>query len=243
MKTVIVLQARMTSTRLPGKVMMPILGKPLIAYEIERLKRCSSVSDIVLATTVNASDDPLASAAEAAGVRCFRGSEHDVLSRFIGAARLAQAEAVVRICGDCPIIDPRIVDATVRDFTEHASEADYGSNVMVRRLPRGMDAEVFWARLLDEADRSADAYEREHVTPFIYNRPDRFRLRPFVWPEDLNAHRWTVDTREDLMLMEKIIGALYPVNPEFGMQDVVELLNKNPSWNLINCHIQQKASA
>lgn len=234
----------MSSKRLPGKVLMTAAGKPLLETEIERLQKCRTLDRIIIATTVNAGDDPIAALAQKLGVGCFRGSENDVLGRFAGAARQSDADVIARICGDCPLIDPAIVDATVGFFLEHAKDADYVSNVLVRRLPRGMDTEVLWSRVLLEADPlTQDPYDREHVTPFIYRHPERYRLKAFVWPEDLSRHRWTVDVPEDLDLMRKILGQLYPSKPDFSMADVLALLKSRPDWAAINQHVQQQASA
>src|SRR5687767_7584473 len=143
MKVVIVVQARMTSTRLPGKVLMDVSGRPMLAWQIERLQRCAA-QEIVLATTSNAADDPVVELAARLGIRSFRGSEHDVLARFVGAARQAHADVVVRVTADCPLLDPAITDRVINELLEHRGECDYASNVLRRTYPRGLDVEAFF---------------------------------------------------------------------------------------------------
>jgi len=231
----------MTSTRLPGKVLKTVLGKPLLEYQIERLKRVSLADEIVIATTTNDTDAPVVELCDRLGIKCYRGPEEDVLARFHGAAHAHEADAVIRITADCPIVDPLVVDKVVQFFRDYQETCDYASNSLVRSYPRGMDTEVFSVRALDEAFFEAVAKnDREHVTPFIYNHPERYRLTSLVSPEDRSSHRWTVDTQEDFDLIKLIIESLYPSKPEFTLDDVVALLRTHPAWTLINSHIEQK---
>lgn len=241
MKTLIVVQARMTSTRLPGKVLKKVLGKPLLEYLVERL-RCVGLADgFVIATTINDADLPIVALCKRLGVPVTRGSELDVLSRYYEAACLHEADVVVRVTSDCPLIDPAVIDHAIRFYQEHRSQYDYVSNALTQSYPYGMATEVFSFKVLEEAHREATAEpEREHVTPFLYTQPQRYRVGHVVYPENLSHHRWTVDTPEDLELVTRITEALYPGKPAFDMQDVLALLEKHPDWVALNAHVHQK---
>ncbi len=240
MSCVIIIQARMTSTRLPGKVLMPVLGKPLLAYEIERLQRCQQADALMVATTTNASDDPVVTLCESLNIPVFRGSEQDVLSRYHGAAQQAQAQTVIRVTADCPLIDPAVVDRVIAHFKSANGTLDYASNTLVRSYPRGLDVEVFPRAALEMAQQEAtEPAHREHVTPFFYKKPQRFRLANLEAPDNWGHHRWTVDTSEDFELAKRILEALYPVKPNFDCQDVLTLLDQHPDWVSLNAHIEQ----
>lgn len=239
MKTVIISQARMTSTRLPGKVLKEVLGKSLLAYQIERLYRVNYSDQVIIATSSNDTDDPIEELCVRLGVTCFRGSEEDVLSRFYHAATETQADVVVRVTSDCPLIDPAVVDRVISSYTE--TVCDYASNTLVRSYPRGMDTEVFSYRCLAEAHREAKEYfEREHVTPFIYTRPDFYKILGVEANEDNSKYRWTVDTSEDFELINKIIEFVYPLNNRFSMHDCLRAYAEHPCWMEINGHVEQK---
>jgi len=241
MKKVIIVQARMGSTRLPGKVLREVLGKPLLEYQLERLARVRSSDMVVVATTDKEQDKPIVDLCRRLGVLFFRGPEEDVLARYYLAAREFGAEIVARITADCPIIDPAVVDQVFRFYLDHAGEYDYVSNARRRTYPRGMDTEVFSFHALEEAYREARREaEREHVTIFIYEHPERYSLGGVEYHQDYSRYRWTVDTEEDFQLIEKIITALYPKNPEFTLEDCLQLLAKYPEWEKINAHIKQK---
>ncbi|WP_303673658.1 glycosyltransferase family protein [Vampirovibrio chlorellavorus] len=244
MSCVIIVQARMTSTRLPGKVLMPVLGKPLLAYELERLQRCQQADALMVATTINASDDPVVALCQELNVPVFRGSEQDVLSRYHGAAQQIKAETVVRVTADCPLIDPAVVDAVIAHFKAAQkgtqSVLDYASNTLVRSYPRGLDVEVFSRSALEIAHQEAmEPAHREHVTPFFYQNPQRFRLASLEAPKNWGHHRWTVDTPEDFELARRILEALYPIKPNFACRDVLALLEQHPEWVALNAHIEQ----
>jgi spore coat polysaccharide biosynthesis protein SpsF len=239
MKTVIINQARMTSTRLPGKVMRTVLGKPLLGYQIERLKRVGAAHLIVTATTTNADDDLIAGYSESLGIPVFRGSESDVLGRYHGAASAYGADVIVRVTSDCPINDPQVLDGLIKFF--YAQSLDFASTGLVRTYPNGIGGAVFTMAALEAAHREArDEAEREHVTPFIIWRPERFRLAPYVQERDMSSERWCVDTIEDFQLVRQVIEALYPHKPAFSMKDVLDLLDVHPDWRGINAHIEQK---
>ncbi|MDP2264421.1 MAG: glycosyltransferase family protein [Hydrogenophaga sp.] len=239
MTTLIIVQARMTSTRLPGKVLLPLAGVPMLTRLAERLRRVQRADGIVIATTTNATDDPIAVLCTQLGVLCHRGSEHDVLSRYADAARLHGADTVVRITADCPLIDPALIDQVIAAFEE--GDSDYTSNMLPPTWPYGMAVEVFSAAALQRAHAEAtQPAEREHVTPFIYGHPERYRLRNVASPVDLSHHRWTVDTPEDHELVRRLFETLHPLNPQFTQTDILALLDAHPEWVAINQHVQQK---
>lgn len=241
MKTVIINQARMTSTRLPGKVLLTVLGKSLLEYQIERLRRVKMVDEIVVATTINNTDQPIAELCGRLDVPCFRGSENNVLARYYEAATLHQADVVVRVTSDCPVIDPDVVTEVIRYYHDHQDCCDYVSNGLRRTYPRGMDTEVFSYKALREAFlESTEDADREHVTPFIYRQPERYRLANVSFREDQSRHRWTVDTPEDFELVRRIIESLYPINKNFSLDEMLELLDLHPDWLKINAHVEQK---
>ncbi|MEH2269293.1 MAG: glycosyltransferase family protein [Nostoc sp.] len=241
MKTVIIVQARMTSTRLPGKVLKKVLDKPLLEYQIERLKRVKLADEIVIATTINSTDLPIIELCNRLSVPYFRGSENDVLARYHGAAKEYHADVVVRITSDCPLIDPQVIDKLIQFYLDYRYKYDYVSNCLERSYPRGMDTEVFSFLALHQAFLEAiEEPDREHVTPFIYMQPERYRLTQVVYSENQSLHRWTVDTADDFELIKRIIEALHPKIPKFTLEDCLDLLKQYPDWPLINAHVEQK---
>lgn len=231
----------MGSTRLPGKVLLPVLGKPLLEFQIERLRRVRSGDALAVATSELPADDAIARFCRRLEVSCYRGSESDVLDRYHRCAREIRADVVVRSTADCPLIDPGLVERVIQEFLDRG-DCDYGSNATLHRTyPRGLDVEVFSFKALAEAAGTArDPYEREHVTPFLIARPERYRSFSMAHEEDLSALRWTVDTPEDFELIERILSALYPRNPEFTWLDVLDLVDRNPQWSQLNAHVEQK---
>ena len=241
MRVGIIIQARMTSTRLPGKVLMTVMGKPLLEYQIERLQRVRSADDIIIATTTNDTDQPIVDLAERLGIKVFRGSEEDVLSRYFGAAQENGLDVVVRITSDCPLIDPVVVDDVIGTYLDNAENCDYVSNCLTRTFPRGMDTEAFSFELLEKVHLEArQQHEREHVTPYIYQSPQRFRLLNLAIILDESRHRWTVDTPEDFELIRRILEMLYPKNQVFGLEDVLAVMDAHPDWFELNAQIEQK---
>lgn len=237
-KIVIITQARMGSTRLPGKILKRICGKTLLEHQIERLRRSRLASEIVVATTDQKDDQAVADLCGALNVPIFRGSEMDVLARYAGAASAHSADIVVRVTSDCPLIDPSVVDLVIQKFLHSQGEVDYASNVLERTYPRGLDTEVFSQAALMRAFREANLQsDREHVTPYLHRH---CRLAHVTDARDLSDLRWTVDTPADFELVSRIISALYPQNPSFTTQDVLDLLDRHPDWNSINRHISQK---
>lgn len=224
-----VLQARVSSTRLPGKVLRPILGQPMIARQIERLRRARTLQALVLATSTDPSDDALARWGETAGLPVYRGSLDDVLDRYVCAARPYAPAHVVRLTADCPLADPAVIDLVVTRHLEGG--ADYTSNTIEPTWPDGLDVEAMTMQALDTAAREATArYEREHVTQFIVRRPERFRLQNVRGERDLSGLRWTVDEAADFELVTAIYEALYPSNSAFTTADILAFLQHNPHW-------------
>ena len=228
-----VLQARMSSTRLPGKVLRPILGAPMIARQIERLRRATRLTGLVVATSTGREDDVVEACARDLGVGVFRGDLDDVLSRFHGAAMAYGAQDhLVRLTADCPLADPVLIDAVVARHLE--SGADYTSNTAGATFPKGLDVEVCSIPALETAWReAADPYEREHVTPFLYRHPERFHLES-VTRDPPQRYRWTVDTAEDFAFVEAVYGALYPRDPAFTSQAVLDWQDRHPDRVLVN---------
>jgi spore coat polysaccharide biosynthesis protein SpsF len=239
MTTVVIVQARMGSTRLPGKVLKDIDGRPMLSYLLERLRRARLAQKLVVATTTEQRDEAIVRLCSAEGVASTRGSEDDVLRRFEEAAQLFDGSVVVRVTADCPLLEPELVDEAITCFRDES--CDYLSNMLEPSWPYGMAVEVFSRRALREADREAtDPAEREHVTPFIYRQPQRYRLRSITMQPDLSGRRWTVDTAEDFELVSRILSALYPRKQDFRLGDVLALLRDNPGWEEINRHVEQR---
>lgn len=241
MKKAIIIQARMTSTRLPGKVLKPVLGKPLLLYQLERLKRVKLQDEIIVATTTNREDEPIVEFCDKQLIPYFRGSEEDVLSRYFEAAKEYGVDVIVRITSDCPLIDPQVIDEIITYYSHPQKKNDYVSNTLQRTYPRGMDTEVFSFEVLKEVHKIAtELPDREHVTPFIYRHPQIFRVANVTYHEDQSKHRWTVDTPEDFELIKRILENLYPQKPTFLLQDCLTVIKENPDWQELNAHINQK---
>lgn len=241
-RVVIILQARMGATRLPEKPLIKVMGRPLLSYQLERLRRVKLADEVVVATTTDPKDNPIADFCRENHTACFRGSEEDVLDRYYQAAKHFHADYVVRVTGDCPLIDPKIVDQVIQCYLDHLPKYDYISNSQKDRTdPRGLDTEIFSFDMLERAVREAKLpSEREHVTVYFYTHPELFSLYHVRQSQDISHHRWTVDTAEDLDLITKILTALYPVKPDFDTQDILKILDKHPDWVKINAHIKQK---
>jgi spore coat polysaccharide biosynthesis protein SpsF (cytidylyltransferase family) len=238
MKTLGLLQARFSSLRLPGKVLMPILGQPMLFRQIERLKRCSGLDKLIVATSTDQTDDALERACEHRGVDCFRGSLDDVLGRFVQAATHYRPENVVRLTGDCPLADPALIDEVINYFYE--GNYDYVSNCNPPTFPDGLDVEVIKFSCLETAHREAVLpSHREHVTPFIRSNPERFRLGNYACDTDLSHLRWTVDELEDFELVRSIYVKLYPGKSNFSTEDVLDLIEKHPDLQSNNSKFER----
>ena len=228
----------MGSTRLPGKILRSLAGKPVLRRVIERVRAANVFGEVVVATTVRDIDDPAADAAAAFGARVIRGDENDVLSRYGLAAEASMADAIMRITADCPLIDPNVLRAMVDRF--RTGDADLVSNCVRRTFPRGLDAELFTRSALDVMLAEATALdEREHVTPFLYADPERFRIVSHEGRKDFSDYRLTLDTPEDFDLLDRIFTA--SANPDaIWLADVIALFEAHPDWRSINAHIEQK---
>lgn len=236
MRTVAIVQARMASTRLPGKVMMDIAGRPMLAHVVGRAQRAERLDEVVVATTERPEDNAICAWGDRAGVRVFRGSEQDVLDRYHATARATNAELIVRVTADCPLLDPGVIDAVVAAY--RPGDHDYVSNVEPPTYPDGLDTEVFPFAVLDRAWREATlGSEREHVTPYVRKRPREFRQHNVVSPRDLSDLRWTVDEPRDLAFVRGIFARL----PEGRLDHaaVLDLLAREPDLALINAGIQR----
>lgn len=237
---VAIVQARLGSTRLPGKVLLDVAGRPMLARVLERLARARGLDRVVVATTDLARDGPLVDWCRAEGWAVHRGSEQDVLARYQAAAAAEGAGTVVRVTSDCPLVDPAVVDAVVAALQREG--ADYASNVQEpRTFPRGLDAEAFTAAALARADREdRDPARREHVTPYLRLHPGLFRVAAVRAPEDHADLRWTVDTPEDLELVRTVYRHFG--HDRFTWRDVLDAFARHPEWRAINAHVRQKGS-
>lgn len=238
MKIVAIIQARMGSTRLPGKVLKDLEGQTVLARVVERVRRARLIDDLLVATTDKRGDNAIVEECQRYHVKVFRGDEEDVLDRYCRAAQFVGAEIVVRITADCPLIDPEIIDLTIAAFlTKHP---DYASNALVRTYPRGLDTEVFSMGALERAWREAPTpYQRAHVTPYIYEHPEAFKVLPVTGDGDFSFHRWTVDTAEDLEFARAIYERFE--GKPFQWREVLRLLDREPELMEINRSVLQKA--
>jgi spore coat polysaccharide biosynthesis protein SpsF len=211
----------------------------MLSYQIERLRQARGFDSLVVATTTNRSDDVVAEFCRAEGLDCYRGSEYDVLARYYEAAVEFAATEIVRVTSDCPLLDPDVVERVIATFRGRDG-CDYASNMLELTFPYGMAVEVMsFAALSDAHGHARDPVEREHVTPYIYRRPEQFRIASVEMTPNRSDHRWTVDTPEDFALVTRIFEALYPTNPNFRMNDVLTLLETRPDWREINRHVRQ----
>ena len=239
-RIVLIVQARMSSSRLPGKVLKRVLGKPLLELQIERLKGSQQIHELVIATSQDSSDDPIEKLCVKLKTPCFRGSLKNVLERYYLAARQFQADCVIRVTGDCPLIDPQVVDSVVEHFLQQNPSVDYCSNILDPTFPRGMDTEIFTMPSLERTYREASKEEeREHVTPYIYHS-GKFAIVHYKNSQDLSHLRWTVDEESDLTVVRQIFEALYPQNNRFTLNDCLEFIRQNPSITSINQRVKQK---
>jgi spore coat polysaccharide biosynthesis protein SpsF len=235
---VAIIQARMCSTRLPGKVMKDISGKPMLWHVIYRVKYSKLINKIVVATSTNKEDDIIENFCKENRILFYRGDEEDVLKRYYEAAKIYNGNKIVRITSDCPLIDPEIVDIVIK---EHLKDGvDYTSNTIERTFPRGLDTEVFNFETLERANEMAkEKYQREHVTIFIYENPHLFKIKNVRNFKDLSHLRWTVDEEKDLIFVREIYKRLYKGNI-FFMRDILEVLEKEPDLKRINEMVKQK---
>jgi len=241
MKIGAIIQARMGSTRLPEKVMKNIQGKTVLEHVIERVKQSKLIDEIIIATTTNERDTVIENEALRCGVKVFRGSEDDVLSRYYYAAKDNNFDVVIRITSDCPLIDPVIVDEIIDFYKTHDFDivTNAGIDLTNRTFPRGLDVEVFSFNLLEKAYNNAtEKYQKEHVTPYIYETSNNVFY--YKNKTDYSKYRWTLDTEEDFELIEEIYNSLYHGVHDFYLIDIIKLFEKKPELYEINAHIEQK---
>jgi spore coat polysaccharide biosynthesis protein SpsF len=226
----------MGSTRLPGKVLKTAAGKPILAHQILRVKKAKTLHRVAIATTTSPADDAVARLGKKYGALVFRGSEDDVLDRYYQAAKSLGATIIVRLTGDCPLLDPGLIDKTVRFFKK--GHFDYAANGLPPTLPDGMDVEVFSFLSLETAWKKASLVsDREHVTSYIWKNPKKFMIGGTSEKINLSHLRLTVDEPNDLRLVKKIFNCLYPKNNFFSLRDIVRLLKENPRLVGINSNI------
>ena len=240
MKTVAIIQARMGSTRLPGKVLKDLVGKPVLERVVERVQKFKLIDELVVATSSAGEDDAIAQFCQQKKIGCVRGSEHDVLSRFCVAARVTSADICVRITADCPLIDAGVSDEIIAAYKNSKPMVDYASNKIPQSFPRGLDTEVFSRKALEIThERATQIYERTHVTIYIYEHPEQFRLLSIRSDVDRAHWRWTLDTPEDLAFVRAVYERL---GENFSWRDIVLLVENEMSIGRINAHIPQKHS-
>lgn len=240
MKRVAIVQARMGSTRLPGKVMLPLGNDSVLAAVIGRLRRAARLDEVWIATTTAEDDAAIVAEAARLGAPCFRGDAQDVLARYHGAAAAAGADIVLRVTSDCPLIDPGVVGEVIARFGE-GEDYDYMTIGLVRTYPRGLDTEIMTRAALDRAFAEARApEEREHVTPYLYRNPQLFRLGEQRGTPDLSAHRWTLDTPEDYRMLTALVGLLGADWMRADYRHIAAVLDAHPEVFGINQTIRQK---
>ena len=239
MKIVTIIQARMGSIRLPGKVMKDLGGDTVLARVVHRVRRATLAGEVIIATTAKRADDAIVEECQRVSARVFRGEENDVLDRYYHAAQSAGAEAIARITSDCPLIEPEITDNTIRAFLER--RPDYASNALQRAYPRGLDTEIMTWDTLARAWREArKPYQRAHVTPYIYENPDQFNILSVRGDTDFGSYRWTLDTPEDLAFIRAVYERMGNDNC-FSWRDVLALLEREPALVELNRHVTMKA--
>jgi spore coat polysaccharide biosynthesis protein SpsF len=239
MRTLVVVQARTGSSRLPGKIMMPLAGKPLLQRMLERVRSAHTPFELVVATTSETADDGVRALCRTLGVQCYSGHPTDLLERHYRAAVSARADDVVKIPSDCPLIDPAVVDRVLAFHAERRGTLEYVSNLHPASYPDGNDVEVFPFGVLEEATHEATrSFEREHTTPFIWERPGRYRLGNVEWETGLNhsmSHRWTIDYPEDYAFLKTVYDELWsPAGPPFSLAEILHLLESRPEIAQIN---------
>jgi spore coat polysaccharide biosynthesis protein SpsF len=241
-QTVTIIQARMSSSRLPGKVLQDIGGRPMLAWVVERARLARREGEVLVATTTDGADDPIQTWCQSARVPCFRGSAYDVLDRFYQAASAFHAGRIVRLTADCPLIDPQVIDDVVEAMI--ADGADFAANRLPppwhRTFPIGLDVEVCTFSALERAWKEArEPHEREHVMPYLYSLPGRFRVRILDTVPDFGDLRWTVDTPEDLEMVRRLVSQLAP-KTDFSWQEVLQIIEQYPELREINRGVVHK---
>jgi spore coat polysaccharide biosynthesis protein SpsF len=241
MRIIATVEARMSSSRFPGKVLMPVLGEPALSRLVERLRRVKQLDGIVIATTVNTVDDPIADLARRIGVESYRGSEEDVMGRVIEAARSVRADVIAEVTGDCTLLAPEVIEEAVTIYRQGG--CDVASNTWKPSYPQGVDAQVFAASLLAEAyAQTTDPVHREHVSLAFYENQERYRIHHMTAPEPFRAPdaRFQLDYPQDLQFIRAVYEALYPGNPVFSLKEIFQLLRTHPHLKTINAGVSEK---
>jgi spore coat polysaccharide biosynthesis protein SpsF len=241
MKIGAIIQARMGSTRLSGKVMKVIEGKTVLQHVIERVLQSKMINEVIIATTVHERDNVIENESLKHGVKVYRGSEDDVLSRYYYAAKENAINIVIRITSDCPLIDPFVIDNIIESYLtgDYEIVTNAGSDLSQRTFPRGLDVEVVSFEMLEKAFYNAKkTYQREHVTPYIYENSKKV----FIYKNDIDysKYRWTLDTEEDFELISEVYDRLYKSEHNFYLNEIIELFYQEPDLYQINAHIEQK---
>ena len=242
LKIVTIIQARLGSTRLPGKILYEAAGKSILLNMYERVRSSRLAGTIVIATTNETEDNVIYDLCKLNGINCFRGSTNDLLERHYKAALLFSADVVIKIPSDCPLIDPEVIDKVIEYYISNRYEYDYVSNLHPQSYPDGNDVEVFSFNALYKAHKEAiKDYEREHTTPYIWNNPDKFNIGNVQWENGMDlslSHRFVLDYREDFEFIKTVYEHLYTVDPKFTLYDILDLLNVYPYMNEINSHLR-----
>lgn len=241
-KVVCIIQARMASSRLPGKVLKDLAGKPMLEWVVQRAMQSKLIDQVLVATTTDPQDDLLAEFCEGHGYAFYRGSMFDVLDRYYQAAQQHQAEVIVRLTADCPLIDPQMLDDNLREFLDAQPPLDFAANrlPMERTVPIGLDTEICTFKALKTAwEEAVEPHQREHVMPFFYEQPQRFNILHIKHDPDYGHLRWTVDTPDDLVLLRRVV-AHFEGNEEFSWLEVLKLLESDPDLMSINADVQHK---
>lgn len=244
-KIAVIIEARMTSTRLPGKVLLPLNGKPSLERFIERIKKSEYLDEIIVATTIKKTDEPIVKLCKKLGIKYFCGSEEDVLSRVLLAAKSAEIDIIVELTGDCPLINGALIDRGIEEFFTHP--VDYAANTIQRSYPDGFDVRIFPTAILEKVDKiTQDPIDRVHVSYYIYNHPEKFRLhnwgpkeKELFWPN----LRVTLDEKADYKLLDIIFKNLLPINENFSALDVVKFLKNNSHLLNINKNVRTKEAS
>ncbi len=235
---VTIVQTRCGSSRLPGKVLMPLAGKPLFVRQVERVKAAQLSGNVVVATTTEAVDDPIAEICAQEGLECFRGHPFDLLDRHYWAALQYNAKVVLKIPSDCPLIDPQIIDKVIAHYLNNQHKFDFVSNLHPATYPDGNDVEIMGMAVLEDAWKHATKnFEREHTTPYFWENPEKFRIGNVTMEGGLDysmLHRWTIDYKEDYLFIKAVFEELYPLNPLFSCFDIIDLLEKRSDIYQIN---------
>lgn len=242
MKKVAIIQARIGSTRLPGKVLKDITGKPILWHVVNRLGSNKLIDQLIVATTDDPEDDLIENVCKKNRLNFYRGSQGDVLDRYYQTAKIYHADLIIRITADCPLIDPAIVDKVIKHYLDNEEKVDYVSNTLQRTYPRGMDVEAFSFEILEIAwEKAKKQHQREHVTPYIYENSDLFSVSNVKNENDLSSLRLTVDEDKDLQLVREIYKRLYKKDSIFYLKSIIELFKKSPKLKSINKEVKQKS--